>query len=86
MARDSGPRRPDFLVSALVKGGEHKGNVGAAWQEDNGQISIKLNPFVVLESMDGLAIRLFPNDGGKSPLPYAEEVGDADSVPRRRPF
>lgn len=72
---NNGPRRPDYLVSALVKNGEHKGSVGAAWKEKDGQISIKLNPFVVLESMDGLAIRLFPNTRDRAPQ-YAEPVDD----------
>ena len=53
-------RKPDYQVSALNKGTENKGNVGAAWKNDNGTISIVLNKFVVLNQADDLLITLFP--------------------------
>lgn len=58
-------RQPDYKLSALNKDTEHKGNIGCAWINANGTISIKLNPFVVLSASQNLAITLFPNDDRK---------------------
>lgn len=70
MAKQSKPftpgRRPDYKVSAMNKFNDHKGQVGAAWLNDNGSISIKLNAFVVLSAENDLVITLFPHDGGGS--------------------
>jgi hypothetical protein len=52
----------DFRVGALNKGTEDKGNVGRGWRNDDGTITIVLNPFVVLEASKALLITLFPED------------------------
>lgn len=54
---------PDWTLSAMDPDNICKGKCGAAWNNDDGSISIKLNPFVVLEAVDGLRIRLFPAEG-----------------------
>ncbi len=54
------PRPPDYDVSAMKKGTEFKGRVGAAWRNEKGQIQIYLNPFVVLEASPDLMLTLFP--------------------------
>lgn len=69
--RSGGPgRSPDYTLSALDKQTEVKGQIGVAWINDDGRISIKLNPFLVLDTfrMD-LTLSLFPND---RKTPYAE--------------
>ncbi len=58
------PRLPDYRikVKTRVEEGERyeAGEVGCAWQSDNGNITIKLNPGVVLSWNDGLVITAFP--------------------------
>lgn len=63
-AAQSGPGRPpDYNLSALDKQTEVRGQIGVAWIQDDGRISIKLNPFVVLDTfhMD-LTLSLFPRN------------------------
>jgi len=58
-------RKPDYRVGVKTKQGAGKsgqGTIGAAWKEDDGTISIVLNPCVVLRFEDDVVIRLFPND------------------------
>ena len=58
-------RKPDYWVKAMQAHGEKldaKGKIGAAWTNEDGSISIDLNPFVVLEAHPALHITLFPNN------------------------
>lgn len=65
---DTGPPRPpDYIVWAAGPSG--KGKVGAAWKNDDGTLSLTLNPFVVLSSTTDLTIKLYPNDEAKKPPP-----------------
>lgn len=96
MSQEFKPKRPDWTVSALDKSSDRlKGQVGVAWDQDNGTIRIKLNPFVRLDtSTQDLFITLFPIDGadhadrpsrqtkGKAkPRSQAEERDDAGGLP-----
>lgn len=66
MAREEKPkgRSPDYKVAVLDKSTEKRGNVGAAWDNNDGSISIVLNSCVVLDGNNvNLVITLFPNDG-----------------------
>lgn len=54
-------RKPDYRVAALNKATNVKGNVGAAWINQDGSIAIKLDPFIVLEDSTNLLLTLFPN-------------------------
>lgn len=56
-------RRPHYRLGALHKKTEERGNVGAAWINDDGTIAIRLEPFVVLESSVDLVLTLFPEKG-----------------------
>ena len=67
MAENFVGRQPDYKLSALCKGNEHKGNVGVAWKNANGTIAIKLNAFVVLDANQDLVLTLFLNEGDKWP-------------------
>lgn len=58
-------RKPDYRVGVKTRQSASKsgqGTIGAAWKEDDGTISIVLNPCVVLRFEDDVVIRLFPND------------------------
>lgn len=65
MSRDQIGRAPDMILRALNKATEETDKVGAAWVNSNGTVSIRLDPFVVLQSRPELVLTLFPNDGGK---------------------
>jgi len=59
------PRKPDFRLKAMTRQGvvpERKGELGVGWQNDNGSISIKLDPFVYVHGSENLVITLFPAD------------------------
>ena len=59
-------RKPDFVLKARrvksSRADNGKGRIGVAWLNDNGSISIDLDPFIVLSSVEELQITLFPND------------------------
>lgn len=68
MTSDFKPTKPDYVVSALDKNSDMKGNIGSAWKTPEGNIRIKLNPFVVLDTREhDLVITLFPANGGPGP-------------------
>lgn len=53
--------KPDYNLSGLNKGTDVKGKIGVGWDKPDGSISIKLNPFVVLDgSNPDLVLTLFP--------------------------
>lgn len=55
-------KKPDFNVTCYNKETGESGTVGAAWNNDDGSISMKLIPFVRLEQKDGFTFRLFPTN------------------------
>lgn len=55
-------RTPDYDVKAMRKDTEQKARVGAAWKNEDGSISIVLDPFVVLEGHTQLIITCFPKE------------------------
>ena len=60
MSREKQGRKPDYDLSALDKVTDMRGKVGAAWINTNGTISIRLNPWVVLDGANKeLVITLF---------------------------
>ena len=52
-------RLPDYTLGALNKTTDEKNHVGAAWLNNDGTISIKLNPFIVLSASPDLVMTLF---------------------------
>lgn len=55
--------RPDYVISVLDKDTDEKGEVGAAWINDDGSIGIKFNPFIEhIPHGDRYAISLFSNN------------------------
>lgn len=59
------PRKPDFHVRAMDKRKEEKSTVGAAWRNDNGSISVKIDPFVTLQGGGDLLIDALPDNREK---------------------
>jgi hypothetical protein len=57
------PRQPDFILAIKTKSGpEKKGRVGAGWKNDDGNITLQLNPGIVLSWKDDIFLSLFPAD------------------------
>ena len=61
------PNRPNYSLGAMLKGETRdesmRATIGAGWLNDDGSISIKLDPFVVLQgSNPDLVLRLFPRE------------------------
>lgn len=62
-------RSPDYFLAALDKETDDRNNrIGAAWEEDDGSIAIKLDHFVQLKGDRNLLLKLFPNTR-KGPKP-----------------
>lgn len=55
------PKRPDYRVAAMNKDTEAKGNIGAAWINENGTISVTIEPFIHIQGGKEMLITLFPN-------------------------
>lgn len=53
-------RKPDYNISVLDKTSGGRGVVGAGWIQEDGSISIKINPCVLLDDDPKLVIRMFP--------------------------
>lgn len=58
-------RRPDYRAKALNKVNGVKGEVGAAWTNPDGSISLILDNFVTLTQDGHLLVTLFPADKEK---------------------
>lgn len=68
--RSSG-NKPDFKIWAAQ--GEHgQGTVGVAWKGDDGEINLKLNPFVVLDTRgsEKLVLKLYPIEDEQQSIPF----------------
>ena len=53
-------RKPDYRLKVLNKITEQKGEVGAGWANEDGSISIVLNPCITILGNDSLVLTLFP--------------------------
>lgn len=53
-------RKPDYRLGAMNKSTDEKANVGAAWANDDGSLSVVLHPFVTLRADKNLVLTLFP--------------------------
>lgn len=54
-------RRPDYSLAAMNKEtGERNNKIGAAWKNSDGSLTIRIDPFVVLQGSSVLTLRLFP--------------------------
>lgn len=76
-----GTRKPDFDLRVKVKGSESGSgrSVGAAWENENGGISIKLNPCVILDWRDDVHISLFRSED--KPWRKRKETAPAAATP-----
>lgn len=53
-------KRPTHILKVKERDGQHKCDVGVGWENEDGSISIQLNPCVALTSHDNVFITLFP--------------------------
>lgn len=60
-------RKPDFWVKAMNKRTDEKRKIGAAWQNEDGSISVAIDCFTVLEASPDLVVTLFPVDTKEPP-------------------
>lgn len=59
-------RKPDYRIAALNKRTDAKnGNIGGAWANPDGSISVRFEAFVVLEFGPDLVVTLFPTKGSQ---------------------
>ena len=79
-------RPPDFRLSIKHRVTGAAGVVGAAWKDDRGFLSIRLNPGVVLSWQDDVYINLFPiEDTPKFRTPRAVAPPGPPSPPEPPP-
>ena len=53
-------KKPDYRLSALDKSTDDRGQIGVAWKNTNGSISIVLNPWVQISANRDMVLMLFP--------------------------
>jgi hypothetical protein len=65
-------RKPDYNLAVMNKTtSEKNNNIGVAWKNDNGQISIKLHSFITLTGSTEILLTLFPATD-KPPVKYTK--------------
>lgn len=61
-------RKPDFILSALVKTtGVKSGKIGCAWKNGDGSITLALDAGTIIEHHKDVLFTLFPNDRSEEP-------------------
>lgn len=78
-------KQPDYDLVILRKSDQKKGKIGAAWKNEDGSISIVLNPLVQVTETSDLNIRLFtrtPYQGRQQdlPIPPAGKYKDQSAI------
>lgn len=68
-------RKPNYRLKTFDTKSEKNGRIGAGWLNDNGSISIVLDPAVVLGIQPNVAITLWPIEEGQ------REPDSTDSSP-----
>jgi hypothetical protein len=68
----AGGRKPDYKLKVLNKANERRGEVGGGWLNEDGSITVKLNPCIVLQDDPDLVYTLFPATY-KGPSKFIEE-------------
>lgn len=85
--QDFKPRKPDFIIRAKNKNGTQKGEIGAAWLNEDGSLFLKFNPYVVVPVGDDFAIAAFPEGPARvvvAPAPTRDRFEGLD-VPDEDP-
>lgn len=73
-------RAPDYQFHFLNKSTREKGKIGAAWNNDDGSIRIRLDPLIVLTSNTDLVLTLFKvNERDRKR--YQNDQYDEDAYP-----
>lgn len=59
-------KKPDYSIGALDKTRDvRQPKIGAAWKNADGSISLRIDPFVVLQGGPQLLVTLFPEDAAR---------------------
>jgi len=72
----TGAKKPTHVLKIKVKDSPAKANVGVGWANDDGSMSISLNPGTILDWRDPVTINLFPWD--RRPSKKSESSGSED--------
>lgn len=77
-------RKPDYNLVVYDKTTEGRTQAGAAWVQQDGSISITINPCVMLPSDRNLSIKLFPNEHQDEPEQGRKNRYTRQPAPRGR--
>lgn len=72
-------RKPEYILKAKMKGPGAYARVGVAWNNPDGSISLRLNPFVELREFDQIMVMLYPNDAKDGSKPLFVERGRCEN-------
>lgn len=67
-------RKPDYNLAFLDKETDRKGNIGVAWKNVDGSISIVLNPLVAVEENPNMLLTLFERKEWSPPKAKKKET------------
>ena len=82
--------KPHYRLKYLNKQTEEKGEIGAAWLNEDNSITVVLNPLVVVPQSKDVLLTLFPVDGSYKwkkrrlnmvPQPEAPDTEPPEEVP-----
>lgn len=80
-------RQPDYKLTALDKDSNDRNYyVGVAWKQQNGSISIKLNPCTKIEYDPGMVITLWPADANPAKASKSSKIGESSDYDDDIPF
>lgn len=82
-------RKPTHRFKALNKETSETATLGAAWLNDDGTLTVKIDPFIVLTNAPGHVLTLFPEEGKEQRIasrakrrPYPDyNQNDGDDIP-----
>lgn len=83
-------RKPDYQLKILNKSNDKRGIIGAAWKNEDGSISIQINPCIILDGnqLDDFVITLFKNDFNpdKPTRGRKRKILEGDTEDEKEPF
>lgn len=81
MTNQNHNNRPQYRLKAYHKPTGNRGEVGAAWVNDDGSLTLKLNPCVVLTYDSNIVLTLFPVE---EPKPFPPKKDNPLGKPKRK--
>jgi hypothetical protein len=76
-------RKPTHRFKALNKDTGETATLGAAWLNDDGTLTVKMDPFIVLTNAPGHVLTLFPEAGKEQRVAAARRrrPDDGEDIP-----